>query len=89
MKVKIEIDCTPQEARSFFGLPDLESVHSAMTETLKERMAAAAALMEPEALMRAWMPGGAGFDQMREVFFSAMGQGATGAAGGQRGESDD
>ncbi len=80
MKVKIEIDCTPQEARSFFGLPDLEPLHEVMTENLKERMAAAAALMEPEALMRAWMPGGAGFDPMRDMFSSAMGKGATGSA---------
>lgn len=77
MKVKIEIDCTPQEARSFFGLPDLEPLHDAVTENLKERMEAAAAAMEPEALMKAWMPGGTGYDQMREMFTSAMGQ-ATG-----------
>ncbi|MBN4046552.1 hypothetical protein JYU02_00980 [bacterium AH-315-P15] len=80
MKVKIEIECTPQEARSFFGLPDLEPLHEVMTENLKERMEAAAALMEPEALMRAWMPGGAGFDQMRDVFFSALGQASGGKA---------
>ncbi len=85
MKVKIEIDCTPQEARSFFGLPDLEPLHDVMTENLKERMKAAAALMEPEALMRAWMPGGAGFDQMRDMFSSAMGQASGGK--GQAGSS--
>ncbi len=85
MKVKIEIDCTPQEARSFFGLPDLEPLHEAMIDNLKERMKAAAAQMEPEALMRAWMPGGAGFDQMRDVFFSAMGQ----TAGGKGTKGDD
>jgi len=72
MKVKIEIDCTPQEARSFFGLPDLEPLHDAMTDGLKGRMEKAAAVMEPEALMKAWMPGGAGYDQMREMFSSAM-----------------
>jgi hypothetical protein len=38
MKVKIEIDCTPQEARAFFGLPDLEPLHDAMTEHMKELM---------------------------------------------------
>jgi len=32
MKIKIEIDCTPQEARSFFGLPDLEPIHDAVTD---------------------------------------------------------
>jgi len=76
MKIKVEIDCTPQEARSFFGLPDLEPIHEAMADQMKERMEAAAAAMEPEALMKAWMPGGAGYDQMQEMFTAAMGTAA-------------
>ncbi len=87
MKVKIEIDCTPQEARRFFGLPDLEPIHEAMADQLKDRMTAAAAAIEPEALMKAWMPGGAGYDQMREMFTSAM-TGATGAAGAAKKSED-
>jgi methylated-DNA-[protein]-cysteine S-methyltransferase len=29
MKVKVEVDCTPEEARRFMGLPDLTPVHEA------------------------------------------------------------
>jgi hypothetical protein len=76
MKIKIEIDCTPQEARSFFGLPDLEPIHEAVSEHMKERMEAAAKAMDPESFMRAWMPGGAGLEKMQEMFFSAMSQSA-------------
>jgi len=72
MKIKIEIDCTPQEARSFFGLPDLEPIHDAVTAEMKERMEDAAKAMDPEAFMKAWMPGGPGMEKMQEMFFSAM-----------------
>ena len=81
MKVKIEIDCTPQEARAFFGLPDLEPIHDAVTDHIKERMEAAAKAMDPESYMKAWMPGGAGLEKMQEMFFAAM-------AGGSKKDSD-
>ena len=35
MKVTIDIDCTPEEARRFMGLPDLTSVHEAYVEKLR------------------------------------------------------
>lgn len=76
MKIKIEIDCTPEEARTFFGLPDLAPIHEAVTEQMKDRMEAAAKAMDPESFMKAWMPGGAGLEKMQEMFFSAMSQGA-------------
>jgi hypothetical protein len=76
MKIKIEVDCTPEEARAFFGLPDLGPVHDAMTEHMTERMAAAAKAMDPEAYLKYWMPGGAGLERMQEAFFSAMTGGA-------------
>ena len=81
MKIKIEVDCTPQEARTFFGLPDLEPIHEAVTEEMKSRMEAAAKAMDPEAYMKAWMPGGQGLEKMQEMFFSAM--------AGKRPTSDD
>ena len=58
MKVKIDIDCTPEEARSFFGLPDLKPLHDKMTAAMGEHMKTAMGAMDPEAMMKAWMPGG-------------------------------
>jgi len=51
---------------------------------MKERMEAAAKATDPEAYMKAWMPGGAGLDKMQEMFFSAMSQAAR-----QPGKDDD
>ena len=33
MKVTVDVDCTPEEARRFLGLPDLTPVHQAYVET--------------------------------------------------------
>jgi hypothetical protein len=38
MKVTIEIDCTPIEARQFFGLPNVEPLQTAMMAKLEKRM---------------------------------------------------
>jgi uncharacterized protein DUF6489 len=58
MKVKIDIDCTPEEARAFFGLPDLGPLQKEMVAKMQEQMRAAMTGMDPEAMMKAWMPGG-------------------------------
>ena len=59
MKVKVDIDCTPEEARAFFGLPDLAPLQKEMMTEMQARMKSALSAMDPEAMMKAWMPGGA------------------------------
>ena len=34
MKMKIEIDCSPEEARSFLGLPDVSGLNARMVEEM-------------------------------------------------------
>jgi len=38
MKVSIEIDCTPEEARTFMGLPDVSKAQSVYVETMAKAM---------------------------------------------------
>ena len=38
MKVTIEIDCTPIEARQFLGLPNVEPMQAAVMQQLEKRM---------------------------------------------------
>ncbi len=59
MKVKIDIDCTPEEARTFFGLPDLGPLQQEMLKAMQEKMMGTMGAMDPETIMKAWMPGGA------------------------------
>ena len=73
MKVTIDIDCTPDEARSFLGLPDVKPMQEAMLAEAQARMKAAMAAMEPESLMKMWMPGGAeSLDRLQRAFWSHL-----------------
>ena len=84
MKITIEVDCTPKEARNFLGFPDLDPIHNMMQDQFKDWMEKGA--MAPEALMRAWMPMGAqGFDQFQKFMTETMKQ----AAGGRPAPKDD
>ena len=38
MKVTVEVDCTPEEARRFLGLPDVVPIQQAIMEKLEQRM---------------------------------------------------
>ena len=83
MKIKIDIDCTPEEARSFFGLPDVRPMQEALIAQLQERMTANLAAMDPETMIKTWMPMGLqGLEQMQKAFWSQMSQ-AAGSAGGK------
>ena len=73
MKVTMNVDCTPEEARAFLGLPDVKPMQEHLMRELKERMAANIRAMEPEAMLRTWLPATLkGFEQMQEIFMSKM-----------------
>lgn len=38
MKVHVEIDCTPEEARSFMGLPDVQKANDVYMDTVTKAM---------------------------------------------------
>jgi hypothetical protein len=38
MKITIEVDCTPEEARSFLGLPDVSAANSVYVDTVTKAM---------------------------------------------------
>jgi hypothetical protein len=71
MKVTIEVDCTPEEARRFCGLPDLAPMQQAVMEQVQERITGAIEATSPEALLRAWMPMAP--DQMQQAFTALFG----------------
>ena len=84
MKVTIDIDCTPDEARRFLGLPDIAPLQEAMVEEMRERMMEAARQMDPENMMKMWMPAGVqGMEQMQKMFWSQMGMGMPGDKNGK------
>jgi len=56
MKVNVEIDCTPEEARRFLGLPDLQPMQDAVMAKLQQQMLDAVHVLSPETLLKTWMP---------------------------------
>jgi hypothetical protein len=54
MKVRVEIDCTPLEARQFIGLPDVAPMQIAVMDKLQQQVMANIDKASPEALMQSW-----------------------------------
>jgi Family of unknown function (DUF6489) len=79
MKVNIEIDCTPLEARQFIGLPDLAPMQTAVMEKLQEQVMSNIEKVTPEALMQSWFT----FDpkvaqRFQDMFVTMAGLGGAG-----------
>ena len=78
MKVRVEVDCSPHEARAFLGLPDVAKLNEHMVQEMKKRMEANMAMVAPEELIRSWMTfGGQATEQFRKLMTAAT----TGAHG--------
>ena len=73
MKVHVEVDITPEEARTMMGLPDVVPLQKKMMEEMQARMKAAFDAGDPEAMMQAWMPlGGAkAFEQFQKYLWDS------------------
>ena len=72
MNVKIEIDCTPAEARAFLGLPDVEPLNAHLVEEMKRRMDANISALQPDELMKTWTAFGMqAQDQFRQLMTAA------------------
>jgi Family of unknown function (DUF6489) len=54
MKVNVEIDCTPLEARQSIGLPDVQPMQTAVMDELQKQLMANIEKVSPEALMQSW-----------------------------------
>jgi hypothetical protein len=76
MKIKFDIDCTPDELRAFFGLPDIKGMQERLMAEIEARMRANLAALDPEAMLKTWLPAGfEGFQKLQEMMFAQMGRG--------------
>lgn len=79
MKMTIDIDCTPQEARAFFGLPDVEDLNKMivdeMTKQAKDRMDT---LADPERFFSELLTlGGKNMESFQAQLLAAMSGGGS------------
>ena len=76
MKMTVEVDCTPEEARRFMGLPDVSALNEALVKEMQERMAANISALAPDELMKNWMAFGAGAqEQFRKLMEASLAAG--------------
>jgi uncharacterized protein DUF6489 len=75
MKITMNVDCTPEEARAFLGLPDIKPMQEEMLKEVQKRMSASLKAMDPEALLKNWLPATLqGYQQLQELFLSQLTQ---------------
>ncbi len=78
MNVKIDIECTPEEARRFMGLPDLTAVHDAYIGQMTDAMKNGVTPDMLDSMMKSWGPM---TDLSTKFFQNMMGQIGTGSKG--------
>jgi hypothetical protein len=73
MKVNVEVECTPEEARRAVGLPDLTPIHDRYIAMVLESMNGQVRPELLESMMKSWSPmGEAGMTFWRRMFDGSM-----------------
>ena len=88
MKVNVEVTCTPEEARLFFGLPDIKPMQERIMAEIEDRLRSSLGAMNPETIFKTWLPASMqGMDQMQQMqqaFWSQLANIATSSGGGKK-----
>ncbi|MBV8613966.1 MAG: hypothetical protein JOY66_09380 [Acetobacteraceae bacterium] len=85
MKIKLDVDCSAEEARAFLGLPDLRPMQATLMADLEQRMRETIAAWSPETVLGQWLtmlPQGA--QQMQKMMEGFLRSGGTNAERGTR-----
>ena len=73
MKITINVECTPEEARRYMGLPDVAPMQEAMLKDMQERMMANVTSMRPDEMMKACPPMGIeSWLELQKAFWAQM-----------------
>ena len=74
MKFNFDIECTPEEARAFIGLPNIAPMQERLMKELEDRLQENIRNLSPEEMVKTWMPATMqGFGEMQKIFWSQMG----------------
>lgn len=76
MKFTVNVECSPEEARRFMGLPDVTPIDEKLVEEMGKRMEANLKMMSGENLMSSWMSVGT---QAQDAFVKLMTSGVSAA----------
>ncbi|MCI4590748.1 DUF6489 family protein [Sphingobium sp. BYY-5] len=79
MKVTVDVDCTPAEARAFLGLPDVTPIHDKYIKTMLDSFDGVGSTEQMETLFKSFSPLG---DAGMRLFQQMMNVGLSGLSGG-------
>lgn len=86
MKITVNIECTPAEARAFFGLPDVAPMQEKLIEKMQDKVINSVENMDPVDLLKTWVPTGLeGLDKIQNMFWSQMSSALSGDSKGKKG----
>jgi len=83
MKINIDVELTPEEARKVLGLPDLAPMQEELVAQISDQIKRNVAYVDPELLVKTALPVGVeGIDRLQKLLWSvaktAVGNGSGG-----------
>ena len=72
MKITVEVDCTPAEARQFLGLPDVAPLQAAVLESMQQKMLSEIERFSPESVMKSWFSAAPLTPEKTQELFAGM-----------------
>lgn len=75
MKLRVDVDATPEELRRFFGLPDVQPLNEELVDTLRRRMAEGVEGYDPMSLMSR---NASTLETLQQLFWSSFANAASG-----------
>lgn len=73
MKFKFDVECTPEEARAFIGLPNIAPMQDRMMQELENRLHENLRSLSPEEMVKTWLPATVqGWGEMQKMFWAQM-----------------
>lgn len=79
MKIRLEFDISPHEARQVLGLPDVDQLQREVIEAIRERMVAGVEGFDPLSLLRSFFTfahGFPGFESLLNLLGNAVSRSA-------------
>ena len=55
MKCTLEVECTPLEARQFFGLPDVQPLQANIMAEVERKMLSEMDRFSPDSVLKSWL----------------------------------
>jgi uncharacterized protein DUF6489 len=80
VKLTIEVDCSPEEARAFLGLPDVQPLNQRLVDEMQTRLSANLSLLSPDELLKNWAALGVGAQDSSASSWAPLSTSASAAA---------